>query len=85
VTNGSRNALMIMLKCTVDSKRGYLIPKQERALVDATGGSATYGELMPEGIEDLVRTLALTENDVFMGGFKSDERVMRCPAVRQMR
>lgn len=26
------------------SRRGYIIPKKEKATVDATGGSATYGE-----------------------------------------
>ena len=50
-----------------DSKRGHVIPKKERTLIDATGGSATYGEVMPEGIDALVARLAMTKDDVFMG------------------
>ena len=50
-----------------DSRRGHIIPKKERSVIDATGGSATYGEVMPEGIQAVVDKLALTSDDVFMG------------------
>lgn len=50
-----------------DSRRGYLIPKRERALVDATGGSATYGEVMPEGMQAMINKLHLGPDSVFVG------------------
>ena len=34
--------------------------------VDATGGSATYGECMPEGITSLLRHIPLQPDDVFV-------------------
>lgn len=53
--------------CMSDSRRGYLIPKRERALVDATGGSATYGEVMPEGMQAMINKLHLGPDSVFVG------------------
>ncbi|GAX82063.1 hypothetical protein CEUSTIGMA_g9491.t1 [Chlamydomonas eustigma] len=50
----------------VVSRRGYLIPKKERQLVDSTGGSAVYGEVMPEGIQSIMQRMNLEKNDVFI-------------------
>ena len=62
-----RTRLMPVMHTLEDSKRGHIIPKKERSEIDATGGSATYGEVMPEGIQAIVDKLALTSDDVFMG------------------
>lgn len=35
------------------SKRGYVVSPREQRAIDATGGSATYGELLPHGIHIL--------------------------------
>jgi hypothetical protein len=37
------------------SKGGYVIPKRERAKIDATGGDATYGEVQASGVDVLLR------------------------------
>ncbi|KAG1664699.1 hypothetical protein FOA52_006674 [Chlamydomonas sp. UWO 241] len=47
------------------TKRGSIIPRTERALVDATGGTAVYGEVMPDGVANLVAKLNLSPDDVF--------------------
>ena len=55
------------LEETFYSKRGYLISKQERALIDRTGGSAVYGEVLGEGIEKIVSKLVdLTSDSTFV-------------------
>lgn len=45
-------------------RKGYNIPARERNVVDATGGSATYGEALPEGIDALRQVLDLGPDDV---------------------
>lgn len=39
------------------SKGGCLIPPQERKLIDATGGSSTYGEIHSAGLDQLLRSV----------------------------
>jgi len=48
------------------SKRGYIIPSKERQKIDATGGSATYGEAMPEGIQRMVELLPFGPDCTFV-------------------
>jgi SAM-dependent methyltransferase len=45
-------------------RKGYQIPARERKLVDSTGGSATYGEALPEGVDALRALLELGPDDV---------------------
>jgi riboflavin synthase len=45
-------------------RKGYQIPARERKLVDSTGGSATYGEALPEGVDALQALLELGPEDV---------------------
>jgi hypothetical protein len=40
-------------------------------LVDSTGGSAVYGEVMPEGVQPIMKKMNLEKNDVFMGKSES--------------
>jgi hypothetical protein len=40
------------------SKGGYVIPKRERAKIDATGGDATYGEVQAAGVDVLLRCVS---------------------------
>jgi hypothetical protein len=47
------------------SKGGYVIPKSERAAIDATGGSATYGEVLAAGVDQLVEYMCLDKNSIF--------------------
>ncbi|GIL75093.1 hypothetical protein Vretimale_7786 [Volvox reticuliferus] len=49
-----------------NSKRGYMIPKREAALVDSTGGSATYGETTGDGVMRLLRNVPLQPDDVLV-------------------
>jgi hypothetical protein len=37
------------------SRGGYRIPPRERRELDASGGSATYGEVLPEGVRTIAR------------------------------
>mmetsp|Transcript_1534 Transcript_1534/g.2821 ORF Transcript_1534/g.2821 Transcript_1534/m.2821 type:complete len:380 (+) Transcript_1534:318-1457(+) len=46
------------------SKNGYLIPDEERDIVNATGGSASYGEL--ESTDQLLRLLDLGPEHTFV-------------------
>ncbi|KAG2495539.1 hypothetical protein HYH03_006482 [Edaphochlamys debaryana] len=48
------------------SKRGYSIPAKEVALVDATGGSATYGEITGEGVQQFLAAVPLQPDDVLV-------------------
>ncbi|WIA31873.1 hypothetical protein OEZ86_002738 [Tetradesmus obliquus] len=48
------------------SKGGYVIPKRERAKIDATGGDATYGEVQASGVDVLLRYLAMDSSSVFV-------------------
>ncbi|KAF6265815.1 S-adenosyl-L-methionine-dependent methyltransferase [Scenedesmus sp. NREL 46B-D3] len=48
------------------SKGGYVIPKRERAKIDATGGDATYGEVQASGVDTLLRYLAMDSSSVFV-------------------
>ncbi|GIL50971.1 hypothetical protein Vafri_7046 [Volvox africanus] len=48
------------------SKHGYIIPKREAALVDITGGSATYGEITVDGVMQLLRNVPLQQDDVLV-------------------
>lgn len=34
---------------------GFVIPKRERQLIDATGGSSSYGEIQAAGVDQLLR------------------------------
>jgi hypothetical protein len=34
---------------------GFVIPKRERQLIDATGGSASYGEIQAPGVDQLLK------------------------------
>lgn len=47
------------------SKGGYSIPKKERLAIDATGGSATYGEVLHSGISQLMAALSMDRRSVF--------------------
>lgn len=47
------------------SRGGYSIPKKERAVIDATGGSATYGEALAPGLSQLLAVLQMGPGDVF--------------------
>ncbi|EFJ49649.1 hypothetical protein VOLCADRAFT_120730 [Volvox carteri f. nagariensis] len=48
------------------SKGGYVIPKREAALVEATGGSPTYGEITGEGVTQFLRRVPLRPDDVLV-------------------
>ena len=47
------------------SKGGFVIPKSERAAIDATGGSATYGETLADGVDQLIEFMCLDKNSSF--------------------
>lgn len=34
---------------------GFVIPKRERARIDATGGSSSYGEVQAAGVDQLLK------------------------------
>ncbi|KAG2429920.1 hypothetical protein HXX76_010700 [Chlamydomonas incerta] len=48
------------------SKRGFIIPRKEAALVDATGGSATYGEITGDGVRQFLAHVPLQPDDVLV-------------------
>ncbi|KAF8071013.1 d [Scenedesmus sp. PABB004] len=48
------------------SKGGFVIPRGEKARIDASGGGASYGEVLPSGIDVLIRHLALDSSSVFV-------------------
>ncbi|GLC36953.1 hypothetical protein PLESTB_000174700 [Pleodorina starrii] len=48
------------------SKRGYVIPRREAALVEATGGSPTYGEITGQGVTQFLRSVPLQADDVLV-------------------
>lgn len=52
------------LENTFYSKGGYVIPDKERRTIDSTGGSSSYGEILPEGVDQLVLLLALDESSI---------------------
>lgn len=55
------------LEETFYSKRGYIIPKKERLMIDNTGGSGVYGEVLGDGgIDKILSKLELTESSVFV-------------------
>lgn len=48
------------------SKRGYLLPKREAALVEASGASPTYGEITGAGVEAFLSAVPLQYDDVLV-------------------
>ncbi|KAG2442094.1 hypothetical protein HYH02_009583 [Chlamydomonas schloesseri] len=48
------------------SKRGFIIPRKEAAMVDATGGSATYGEITGDGVRQFLARVPLQPDDVLV-------------------
>eukprot|EP00775_Hariotina_reticulata_P007502 gene7502-7712_t len=48
------------------SKGGFIIPNKEKQAIEATGGSASYGEIQAGGVDTLLRYLALDSSSVFV-------------------
>lgn len=47
------------------SKGGYVVPQRERKLIDDTGGSVTYGEVLPQGVQQLLEVMCMDADSVF--------------------
>ncbi|KXZ45746.1 hypothetical protein GPECTOR_51g732 [Gonium pectorale] len=60
------DALYDDLEDTFYSKRGHIITAREVALVEATGGSSTYGEITGEGVQQFLQAVPLQPDDVLV-------------------
>eukprot|EP00198_Chlamydomonas_reinhardtii_P003116 XP_001692452.1 predicted protein [Chlamydomonas reinhardtii] len=68
------------------SKRGFIIPRKEAALVDATGGSATYGEITGDGVRQFLARVPLQSDDVLVDlGSGLGRLVLQAAATARLR
>lgn len=52
---------------------GFVIPKRERQLIDATGGSSSYGEIQASGVDQLLRWVVAADGWCVVCGMQADE------------
>lgn len=49
---------------TYQEENGFSISGDEREFIEKSGGNATYGEILPQSLAQLIQKLGLTKNDV---------------------